>query len=98
MFARVSYFHGNPEDIDESTRAAEEQIVPQAQTMPGFVGLQQLSDRDSGRTIVITFWESQQALQASEEEANRLREEGAGLAGEEIEKVERYEVLLRVGL
>jgi hypothetical protein len=40
----------------------------------------------------ITFWESEEAMRASEEEADRLREESAEVGGDRIAGVERYEV------
>ena len=51
-----------------------------------------LGDRQSGKTLGITFWESEEAMRASEEAANRLREESAEAGGDTITGVERYEV------
>ena len=45
--------------------------------------------------MTITLWESETAMQASEEEANRIRREVAGNLGATGEPtVERYEVAL----
>jgi heme-degrading monooxygenase HmoA len=60
--------------------------------MEGFEGMIALVDRHSGKTLGITFWESEEAMRASEEAANRLREESSEVGGEEIAGVERYEV------
>ena len=49
--------------------------------MDGFKGMIALGDRQSGKTLGITFWESEEAMRASEEEANRLREESAEAGG-----------------
>ncbi|HEX2108629.1 MAG TPA: hypothetical protein VHF70_05045 [Rubrobacteraceae bacterium] len=51
-----------------------------------------LGDRHSGRTLGITFWETEEAMRVSEEAANRLREESAQAGGDTIASVERYEV------
>jgi uncharacterized protein YbjQ (UPF0145 family) len=40
----------------------------------------------------ITFWESEEAMRASEEAADRMREETAEAGGDTIAGVERYEV------
>jgi heme-degrading monooxygenase HmoA len=98
MFARVSRYRGITHDPDEFRRASEEKIVPQVQSLPGFVGLQVLQDADSDQSLSITYWETQDAMRASEEEANRIREEGNELTGGETVQVERFEVVLRVGL
>ena len=51
-----------------------------------------LAGRTSGKTLGITFWESEEAMRASEEAADRLREESAEAGGGTIAGVERYEV------
>ena len=92
MHARVSTLEGPPELINESLRQAGEVVLPQGKLMEGFKGMIALGDRHSGRTLGITFWESEEAMRASEEAAKRLREESAEASGETIASVERYEV------
>jgi heme-degrading monooxygenase HmoA len=93
MHARVSIFEGaNPDQIDEMLRQVREQVLPWAKQMEGFKGLIALGDRQSGKTLGITFWESEEAMRASEEAANQLRQESAEALGEQIAGVERYEV------
>ncbi len=93
MHARVSIFEGgNPDQIDEMLRQVREQVLPSAKQMDGFKGLIALGDRQSGKTLGITFWESEEAMRASEEAANQLRQESAEALGEQIAGVERYEV------
>ncbi len=92
MYARVSRFEGSPDQIDESLRHAREVVLPQAKQDEGFKGLIALGDRHSGKTLGITFWESEEAMRASEEDANRMRSETAQASGETIAGVERYEV------
>lgn len=98
MYARLSRFRENPDRIDEGTRLAEEKIVPQLESVPGFLGVISLVNREAGETVSVTFWDSEDAMRASEEAANRMREEAADLAEGEIRGVERYEVALRVGV
>jgi heme-degrading monooxygenase HmoA len=90
VHARVSIFEGPPDMVDESLRQAREVILPQAD--PGFKGIIALTDRQSGKLLGITFWESEEAMRASEEGANRLREESAEAGGGTVAGVERYEV------
>ena len=92
MHARVSIFEGAPDEIDEALRQAREQVLPQARQMDGFKGIIALGDRQSGKTLGITLWESEEAMRASEEAANRLREESAEAGGGTVAGVERYEV------
>jgi heme-degrading monooxygenase HmoA len=93
VHARVSIFEGPPDMIDESLRQAREVILPQAKEKdPGFKGIIALTDRQGGKLLGITFWESEEAMRATEEEATRLREESAEAGGGMVAGVERYEV------
>jgi heme-degrading monooxygenase HmoA len=92
VYARVSTLEGPPELMDEGLRQAREVVLPQGRLMDGFKGMIALGDRHSGKTVGITFWESEEAMRASEEAANRLREESAEAGGDTIVSVERYEV------
>ena len=51
-----------------------------------------LTDRENGTIVVISIWEDDDAMQASEDEATRVREEVTGPG--ETASVERYEVSL----
>ncbi|MDQ5827073.1 MAG: hypothetical protein M3441_23150 [Chloroflexota bacterium] len=94
MHARVSIFEGPPFKIDDLVSQAREQVLPQARQMDGFKGLIALGDRQSGKTLAITFWEDEEAMRASEEAANQLRSESAEASGEQVAGVERYEVVV----
>jgi hypothetical protein len=92
VHARMSTLEGPPELINESLRQAREVVLPQGKLMEGFKGMIALGDRHSGRTLGITFWETEGAMRASEEAAKRLRQESAKAGGDMIVSVERYEV------
>lgn len=96
MHARMSTFEAgrglSDEDVARAERTAQEQILPAARGMDGFRGILYLMDRGSGRSISVTLWESEAALRASEEAADRLRELSAQEVGEEIRGVDRFEV------
>ena len=93
MHARMSIFEGSADMIDESLRQTREVILPQAKEGdPGFKGIIALTDRQSGKMVGITFWESEEAMRATEEGANRQREESAEAGGGTVASVQRYEV------
>ena len=93
MHARVSTFEGAPEHVEELNRYATEKVVPALKQIDGYVGVLGLADRESGKVIAVTVWESEEALRASAEAANQLRSDSAEAAGESIAAVEEYEVL-----
>ena len=92
MYAGISTLEGSPEHIDEGLRQVRENVLPQIQQQEGFKGMVALADRQTGKTLGITFWESEEALKASEEAAERLREDSAEAMSDTIAAVERYEV------
>jgi heme-degrading monooxygenase HmoA len=103
MFASVSSYQGPPDQIDDGLRYAQEKIVPSLQEAEGFEGVYLLVDRQSGKVLTLTLWESEEALRASEEEANQLRSEHRGrwdqipteeAGGQDVAGVERYEVAI----
>jgi hypothetical protein len=49
MFARVSTFEGDPEQVDELTRLAGERVLPAPRELDGFNGALGLADRQSGK-------------------------------------------------
>jgi heme-degrading monooxygenase HmoA len=95
MFARVSTFQGSPDQTAESIRVAREQILPVARLQDGFNGIFILFDRESGRSVSITLWETEEDMHASEEAALRARTESAEASGDVVVGVERYEVALQ---
>jgi heme-degrading monooxygenase HmoA len=95
MYARVSTFEGMMSDhLDEAVRVAREQFIPAAQQSGGFEGMYLLGDLESGKALSISLWSSREAMQTSEEQANRSREEAAHDAQGRVTNVERYEVVL----
>lgn len=95
MWARVSTFEGSPANTAESVSYLRDQIMPQARQLPGFRGVYALSDPQSGKSLTITLWDSEDELRASESEADRLRKDAAEHSGEDIVEVERFEVLVQ---
>lgn len=96
--ARVSRLEGSADRIDEGISFIKEQILPSAGDIPGWKGVVALADRSNGRTITITFWDSEESLEASEVRANELRSQAAKAMDETVVGVERYEVALSKAL
>jgi heme-degrading monooxygenase HmoA len=94
MHARVSMLKGPPDQIDAGVEAAEANVLPALRSMSGARGIVFLGDRSSGKTMAITFWESEEAMRESREAATRLREQTAEAESAEVTSVEEFEVLL----
>lgn len=95
MWARISTYEGSPEAIEESVSYARENILPKARQLAGYRGIYLVADRQTGKSLSITLWDSEEDLRASEAEADRLRQESADHVGDTIAGVERFEVMLQ---
>ncbi len=92
MHARMTTMEGSSERLDEGLREIREDVLPQLQQQDGFKGFIVLDNRQSGKLMGFSLWESEQAMQASEEVGDRTRSETAEATHDTIEDVERYEV------
>jgi hypothetical protein len=55
MYARISTLEGSPDQIDEGLRYVRENVLPQLQQLDGFKGIAALADRQTGKTLGVTF-------------------------------------------
>jgi heme-degrading monooxygenase HmoA len=93
----MNRLEGPPEQIDHMVRRFEEVVVPLLRGLDGFQGAMVLADRDRGTNIAISFWESEQALCASEAAVSQPREEAEAAAQATSPSiVETFEVLVKV--
>lgn len=89
MQARISTVTGAT-DIDAGITFLREQVVPQLQQQKGFRGLSASGDRAAGVVTVLSLWETEADLDASESAADKARGDALRVLGGEV-SVERYE-------
>ena len=95
MHARVTYLQASSDRIDDIVSQLKSDQLPQFRDQQGYKGFTVLGDRDSGRVVGITFWESEDDLQASEELGDKARGDAAETGGASGQpQVHRFEVLL----
>lgn len=93
MHARMTRYEGaSPETLDDALEAKKGVLPTAFGQTEGMAGAVFLVDRQRGTILVISLWQDEEALQASEDEATRVREEVTGPG--ETASVERYEVAL----
>jgi hypothetical protein len=97
MFARVMSSTLSPDKADTFGRTMRDTVIPQAQCLQGFKGGYWLIDRVNGKVLGVTLFESEQALKASEAQADRIREQASREIGELVPTFESYEVIASVG-
>jgi heme-degrading monooxygenase HmoA len=94
MHVRVTTIQGAPDKMDDAGRHIQEQTLPQLQNMEGFQGFVALGDRQSGKVLGVAFWESEEALRATEGAVSSVRSGAAEASGGIVASVEEYEVLV----
>jgi quinol monooxygenase YgiN len=81
MYARSTTIQAQPSSIDAGIAHIRDVVMPSLTQVDGCVGLSLLVDRESGRCIATTAWETQAAMHASAEEARPVRDRAAQTFG-----------------
>ena len=91
MYARSTTFMARPESIDAGVEHVSERVMPVIQQMDGCIGLSMLVDRQSGRCIATSAWQSEDAMRASDEALQPIRERLGEIMGGSPQ-VEEWEI------
>lgn len=89
MYVRISTIRGAT-DIDAGIRFLREKVVPDLQQQRGFRGITASADRPAGIVAVVSLWETEQDMTASESAAGKVRQEALGVIGGDV-TVETFE-------
>lgn len=89
MHARVSSYKTGPESISD---APSDDVIKQALEMPGCLGIYYLNGKEAGKHLSITLWDTEEAMSASRETANKIRTEASTAQKTQILEVEEFEV------
>lgn len=92
MHARVTRATGKREDIDRVVASFRD--AP-SQTQQGWKGGYVLVDRDTGKLISVTLWESKESMDRSASWARQVWTEALSMAGAGQPDIENYEVELQ---
>jgi heme-degrading monooxygenase HmoA len=94
MLARVNSLQTATGQLAALVRFAEEQI-PAAGETPGFKGFYLLADRQSGKLVTISLWESGDDLRQFEARGAQMRRAATSELGIAPTPVDIYEVVLQ---
>ncbi len=92
VYARTTILQADVAKIDEGISLVRDQVIPSVTAMDGCVGMSMLVDRQSGRCIATTAWESEAAMLASAEAVRPLREDAERALGSRSGDVGMWEV------
>ncbi|HEU4513378.1 MAG TPA: antibiotic biosynthesis monooxygenase [Nocardioidaceae bacterium] len=92
MYARTTTIQADPSKIDEGIAHVRDQVIPAVTAITGCVGMSLLVDRESGRCIATTAWESEAAMNASAETVRPLRSQAEQVLGADTSDVDTWEI------
>jgi heme-degrading monooxygenase HmoA len=92
MFARVSLYSVDSERLQQEQGEVEEHLLPALRMQPGFSGGLLLINTQKGKVLVVTLWESEREMHATDEASHWFRVFGAEAFEGSVEDVETYEV------
>jgi hypothetical protein len=90
MFARVSTYSGDPDELVRGFERSLEELAKLEGFSHGYFGV----ERSSGRALSMTLWETEAALEGSAESAQQLRSQAVAPSGATIDSVTHYEIAL----
>ena len=91
MYARSTTMRVRPEAVDDLTAFVRDDVMPMVTQLGGCVGVSALSDRETGRCIITSAWETEDAMHASAERVRPSRERAAERFGATPE-VQEWEI------
>jgi hypothetical protein len=81
VYARSTSIQAQPSNIDDGVAYVRDEVIPALAALGGFVGLSLLVDRESGRCIAASAWETEEAERSSAERVGPLRERATEVFG-----------------
>lgn len=94
MHGRITRIAAKPDGLEAAIATFEQNIASQYRQLPGFAGIALAVDREKGTGVGVTFWESEEALKATDQLAADLRSRSSAEQGVEFPEVEEYELAL----
>lgn len=91
MYARSTTISGDPAGIDDGISFVRDEVMPAIVEVDGCLGLSLVVDRDHGRIIATSSWDSQEAMAASRDQLAPMRTRGGEILGGSPE-IQEWEV------
>jgi len=91
VYARSTTIHADVQSIDAGVAHVRDEVMPALLHIDGYVGLSLLVNRESGQCIATSAWESAEAMRASAEQVQPIRDRAAEIFGG-TPQVEEWEI------
>jgi heme-degrading monooxygenase HmoA len=91
VYARSTTIRARPDAIDEGISFLKDEVMPMIQQIDGCIGISMLADRESGRCIATSAWQSLESMRASDDQLRSIRDRAAEIMGGSPE-IEEWEI------
>jgi heme-degrading monooxygenase HmoA len=81
VYARSTTIQAQPSSIDAGVAHLRDEVMPALQGIDGCVGVSLLVDRESGRCIATSAWDTEEAMRASADRIQPIRDRAAEMFG-----------------
>ena len=95
MFIRVTWFQSSPDRLEEQIASFPQQMATGLGTLGGYMGASLLVDRGTGAGAAVSYWESAENMQASEEAGAALRSQVTAADGGQIREIDRFDLVVQ---
>ena len=92
MYARSTTINAAPASVDAGIAQVRDEVMPMLLDLDGCIGLSMIVDRESGRCIATSAWQSEEAMRASDEALRPVRERIAESMGGSGPQVQEWEI------
>ena len=92
MNARTTTVLADKNRMDAGIADVRDNVMPAVTGMDGCIGLSMLCDRESGRCIVTTAWESEEAMAATRDRVMQMRARAVEQFGGKDAEVQEWEI------
>jgi heme-degrading monooxygenase HmoA len=92
-FLRSTDLYGVPDKLDDGIAFVRDKALPVLKQQPGFRAMLVSVNRETGRMMAASVWETEQARAASEASIQNLRGEAAKILGASGARVENFETV-----
>jgi heme-degrading monooxygenase HmoA len=94
MYVRMTRIQTPPDRIDAGIANFNEKVVPAARQAKGYQGAALLVNRETGDGVGVTYWDSLEALAASEQVGVSVRTQSAEATAARVIDVDRAELVI----
>jgi quinol monooxygenase YgiN len=92
VYARSTTLTGDPAAVGQGIAMVREEVLPAIRGMEGCLGLSMIVDREAGKGITTTSWDTLEAMAASRDRVRPLQMRAAELFGGGAPLVEEWEI------